>query len=714
MTVGRSPDLTELFSPRSVAVVGASNRVGSVGHALFRNVLSAGFSGVVYPVNPSWQSVSGVRCYRSVRRLPDRPDLGVVIVPAPAVAGVVDALGRRGARGVVVISSGFAETGAAGAALEQELVAVVRRHRMSIIGPNCFGVLNTDPSVNLNATFSDALPPRGGIAFVSQSGALCAGILRYGLAERIGFSRFVSFGNRAGVDENDLLAALGRDPATRVILLYVESLADGRRFLEVARRETERKPVLVIKSGRSAVGERAARSHTASLARSGQDRLYDALFQQSGVLRVDTLGELFRLAKAFSAGLRLDGPRVAIVTNSGGPGIVAADAGARYGLELPALDQPLQRALRPRLSPSASTGNPVDLTADATPAQYRRSLEVLLRGDAFDAALVIATPTGNTDAKAVARAILSLRGRTPKPLVACLFGVNDLSQEVGELETHGIPAYTFPEEAVQSLAAIANYQRWRDRPRTLVRRFRVDRAAARRALASARRAGLAVLPEFAARSVLEAYGVRFARSARASTRDEVLRAAVGLGFPVALKVASPDISHKSDVGGVALGLTDGAAVGRAFDTMRSNLARRAPSARIEGFEVEEMVSEGKEVLVGAQRDPAFGPLVVFGMGGVYVEVVQDVTFRLAPLRTLSAEHMVTAVRGFPILTGIRGDASSDLPALYEVIERVSQLIVELPEIAELDVNPLMVRGAGRGVTAVDARIVLGPGRREGV
>ncbi|HEV2429603.1 MAG TPA: acetate--CoA ligase family protein, partial [Thermoplasmata archaeon] len=341
-------------------------------------------------------------------------------------------------------------------------------------------------------------------------------------------------------------------------------------------------------------------------------------------------------------------------------------------------------------------------------------LEVLLRGDAFDAALVIATPTGNTDAKAVARAILSLRGRTPKPLVACLFGVNDLSQEVGELETHGIPAYTFPEEAVQSLAAIANYQRWRDRPRTLVRRFRVDRAAARRALASARRAGLAVLPEFAARSVLEAYGVRFARSARASTRDEVLRAAVGLGFPVALKVASPDISHKSDVGGVALGLTDGAAVGRAFDTMRSNLARRAPSARIEGFEVEEMVSEGKEVLVGAQRDPAFGPLVVFGMGGVYVEVVQDVTFRLAPLRTLSAEHMVTAVRGFPILTGIRGDASSDLPALYEVIERVSQLIVELPEIAELDVNPLMVRGAGRGVTAVDARIVLGPGRREGV
>lgn len=708
MTVGRSPSLPELFVPRSVAVVGASNRIGSVGHALFRNVLAAGFQGVVHPVNPSWESVSGVQCYPSVERLPDRPDLGVVIVPAPAVAGVVDALGRRGARGVVVISSGFAETGAAGAALERELVTIVRRHRMSIIGPNCFGVLNTDPSVSLNATFSDALPPRGGIAFVSQSGALCAGILRYGLAERIGFSRFVSFGNRAGVDENDLIAALGRDPATRVILLYVESLADGRRFLEVARQQTERKPILVIKSGRSAVGERAARSHTASLARSGQDQLYDALFQQSGVLRVDTLGELFRLAKAFAAGLRLDGPRIAIVTNSGGPGIVAADAGARYGLELPTLGPGLQRALRPRLSPSASTGNPVDLTADATPAQYRRTLELLLRRDEFDGALVIATPTGNTDAKAVARAILSVRARARKALVACLFGVNDLSDQVGELESNGIPAFTFPEEAVQSLAAVANYGRWRDRPRTSVRRFRVDRAGARRALSAARRVGLTVLPEFMARSVLEAYGVRFARSARARTREAVVRAGAELGFPVALKVASPDISHKTDVGGVALGLADPAALGGAYDAMRATLAQRAPGARIEGFEVEELVADGKEVLVGAQRDPGFGPIVVFGMGGVYVEVVKDVTFRLAPLRTLSAEHMVTAVRGFPILAGVRGDPGSDLPALYEVIERVSQLIVELPEVAELDLNPLLVRRAGGGAIAVDARVVLGP------
>lgn len=713
MTVGRSAELDELFVPRSVAVVGASNRVGAVGASLFRNILSAGYRGVVYPVNPRWKSVSGVQCYPRIRDLPQAPELGVVIVPAEKVAGIVEELGQAGTRGAVVISAGFAEVGGEGVRREVELIRVARKYRISLVGPNCFGVINTDPSINLNATFSESLPSRGRIAFVSQSGALCAGILRYGLAERIGFSRFVSVGNRAGVDENDLLASLGADRSTGVILLYVESLADGRRFLEAARDVTEHKPVLVIKSGRSPAGEQAARSHTASLARSGQDRLYDALFEQSGVLRADSIGELFRMAKIFSSNLRIEGPRLVVLTNSGGPGIVAADAAFRNGLLLPPVPPGAQEALRGRLSTSASLTNPVDMTADAGAGEYRDALRLLLREKAFHGVLVIATPTGTLSGPAVADAILRGRARSRKPVVACLFGLTDLSQEVGELEARGVPTFTFPEEAVSGLGSLARYHAWETRPRTKVRKFAVDRRSVREALRVARATGQPVVPEYAARALLSAYGIPVPRTARVRKVEDAVAVAQRIGFPVALKVAAPTIAHKTEVGGVALNLRDETELTAAWRTMGATLAERAPNARLEGFEVEEMAGAGKEVLVGVQRDPGFGPVVVFGLGGIYVEVLRDVTFRLAPLRPLSAEHMVASVRAFPLLQGVRGEPPSDLPALYEVIERVSQLAVENPEVAELDINPLIVRPAERGACAVDARVVLGPSSRSG-
>ncbi|MCI4330531.1 MAG: acetate--CoA ligase family protein [Thermoplasmata archaeon] len=713
MTVGRSETLAELFEPKSIAVIGASNRPDSVGFSLFRNILTSGFRGVVYPVNPGWKSVSGVRCYPSVEELPETPELGVIIVPAPKVSPVADALGRRGTRGVVVISAGFKEVGGSGIALEEELVRTVRKHRMSLIGPNCFGILNTDPAVGLNATFSDSLPARGNIGFVSQSGALCAGILRYGAAERIGFSRFLSVGNRAGVDENDLIHSLGADPATQVILLYIESLADGRRFLETAREVTELKPVLVIKSGRSAIGERAARSHTGSLANAAQDRLFDALFEQSGVLRAESIGELFRMAKIFSSGLRLEGPRLAILTNSGGPGIVAADACARHGLELPTLPPVTRESLAGFLSPSSALGNPVDMTADARPEQYRRALELLLANPEVNAALVIATPTGIMTGRAVSEAILAARGSSGKPVTACLFGLTDLSHDVSFLEEHGIPTFTFPEEAISGLGSLSKYHAWRTRPRTEVRRFPVDRAAVRRTIREATAAGLSVLPEYAARRLLHAYGIPTAGAERVRTVVEAGKAAGRIGYPVALKVASPDISHKTDVGGVALGIETPFRLRLAWDAMARALAEKAPAARIEGFEIEAMVPSGKEVLIGVQRDPGFGPIVVFGMGGIYVEVLRDVTFRLAPLRPLSARHMVESVRTFDLLKGVRGEPPSDLEALYEVLERVSQLAVEVPEVSELDINPLIVRASGKGAVAVDARVVLTPTSRSG-
>ncbi|MCI4373046.1 MAG: acetate--CoA ligase family protein [Thermoplasmata archaeon] len=708
MTTSRSDALTELFEPKSIAVVGASNRPGTVGMTLFRNILQAGFRGVVYPVNPSWPSVSGVHCYPDVAHLPEAPDLGIVIVPARSVQGVVQELGRAGTRGVIVISSGFREVGGAGIDLEDELIRTAQRYRMSLVGPNCFGLLNTDPSVSLNATFSQNLPPRGNIAFVSQSGALGAGILQYGIAERIGFSQFVSVGNRAGVDENDLLQYLGRDPATRVILLYVESLANGRRFLEAAREVTELKPVLVIKSGRTPAGERAARSHTGSLAQSGRDQLYDALFEQSGVERVESIGELFRTAKVFSAGLQLNGPRLAILTNSGGPGIVAADAAARRGLELPLPSDSERAQLARFLSPSAALANPVDMTADAGPSQWEQALRIILDSARTDGVLAISTPTGTLTGAAVARALLAAHSKSPKALTACLFGVTDLSEDVAVLEAGGVPTFTFPEEAVQGLGSLARYRAWLNRPRTEVRKFTVDLRAARAVLARARRAGISVLPEYAARELVTAFGIPFAKARRVRTAEEAVAAAREVGYPVVLKVASPDISHKTEVGGVLLHLEDANAVREAVREMTANLRTRAPAARIEGFEVEAEIHGGKEVLIGLQRDPGFGPVVVFGLGGIYVEVLRDVTFRLAPVRPLSAVHMIESVKAFPLLQGVRGEPASDLAALAEAIERISQISVELPEVAELDLNPLIVRGVGSGVVAVDARVVLAP------
>ncbi len=711
MTTGRQGSLDEIFRPQSIAVVGASNREGSVGHSLFQNLLTSRYRGVVYPVNPSWKSVSGVRCYANVDALPEAPDLGVVIVPAAGVPDVVRDLGRIGTKGVVIISSGFREVGADGAALEARIVQEAARTRMSVVGPNCFGVINTDPTIGLNATFSEELPPRGNIAFISQSGALCAGILQYGIAERIGFSRFVSMGNRAGVDENDLIGALAEDPATKVILVYVESLADGRRFLTAARDVTRRKPVLVIKSGRSAAGERAVRSHTGSLAQSSQDRLFDAVFEQSGVIRAESIGELFRMARVFGTSPELRGERLTILTNSGGPGIVAADACSRRAIELPLPSTGLAGRLRRLLPPAASVANPVDMTADANGARYRRSLESLLGSSEYDAALVIATPTGTLTSEAVVRAIAAGRERSKKPVVACLFGLTDISSSVGMLEEAGIPTFTFPEEAVEALAGLVTYRRWRARPRTRVRHFRVDRARARRTIRAARAAGLSVLPEYQARDLLRVYGLSFPAAGTARTVEEAVRLADRFGYPVVLKVASPDISHKTDVGGVRLGLASAEAVRSAWSEMRATVRARAPKARIAGFEVEAQVPSGPEVLIGLQRDPHFGPILAFALGGIYVEAMKDVTFRLAPIVSLSAENMVRSLRGFPVLQGMRGSPPGDLPALCEAIERVSQLAVELPEVAELDLNPLIVRPEGSGVIAVDARVVLGPSSR---
>jgi acetyltransferase len=708
MTCGRDESLRELFKPRSVAVIGASNRPGTVGASLFRNLLQSDYRGSAYPVNPSWTSVGGVRCYPDVASLPEVPDLAIVAVPASAVAAVAEELGRVGTKGLVVISSGFREMGGAGVAREEELVRIVRKYRMSLVGPNCFGVLNTHPDVRLNATFSDGLPPPGNIAFVSQSGALCSGVIRLGVNSRVGFSRFLSVGNRAGVDENDALRALGDDDATRVILLYIEDLADGRRFLEIAREVTENKPVLVVKSGRSPAEARPALTHSGLLAATEHDRLYDSVFEQAGVIRVDSTEELFRAGKVFSSGMRLDGPRVAVLTNSGGPGIVATDAAERHGLQVPPLGASMHAKLVDRLPPSTSFNNPIDMTADGSPAQFEEGLRTLLASPDIDGAIVITTAGRVIDSFAVAEAVIRGHGGSTKPVVACLFGLPDLSREVIHLEQAGIPAFTFPEEASLGLSHLARYAALCTRPRDTPRTFAVDREAAERAMQGPRSGGPLALPEPRARALAASYGIRFPPSRHVSTVAEAVAAAEAVGYPVALKVASPDITHRAEVGGVALGLSGPEAIRAAWESMRRTVSTRVPEARLDGFSVEAMVPSGKEVVVGGIRHPVFGPVVLFGMGGAYVDVLRDVTFRCAPLTALGARQMVGAVRAAALLAGVRGELPSDVAAVGETIERVAQLLVENPSVAELDLNPVIVGAAGKGATAVHARVVLAP------
>jgi len=703
-TSGPARDLSSIFAPRSVAVIGASRDPGKVGHAIFRNVLED-FQGVVYPVNPNAQAIRGVRAYPSVLEIPDPVDLAIIIVPAPGVGAVLDQCGSKGVRGVVVISAGFRESGVDGRRREEEVKAAVRRYGFALVGPNCLGVLNTDPGVRLNATFARARPAAGNIAFLSQSGALTTAVLDYARARGIGFSKLVSLGNKADVSELDLLAALRDDAHTDVILLYLEELTDGRRFIALCREITgeisDPKPILAVKSGRTAAGARAVSSHTGSLA--GSDEVYDAVFLQSGVLRVDSVEELFHYAVAFANQPLPAGRRVAVVTNAGGPGVMAADAAIRQGLQMATLAEGTKQGLRLALPAEASVDNPVDLIGDAQHDRYQAALRAALRDPGTDGVLVLLTPQAVTDIEEIARVVASEARGARKPVLASFMGVVDVSGGVRVLEEAHIPHYGFPEDAVRAFAAMTQYGEWVRRPRTEVRTFPVNRSQVDAVLAQAARGPF--VRETLALRLLEAYGFPLAPWAEASSAEDAVIRASAIGFPVAMKVLSPQIVHKVDIGGVRLHLSAPSEVRAAYDEMMAEIARRQPGAAVDGVIVQKMAS-GVETILGVNHDPQFGPIIMFGLGGIYVEVFKDVTFRLAPIRELSARRMVESIKAGQILRGVRGQPPADLDALVECIERLSQLAAEIPEIAELDINPLMVLPAGNGAAVVDARLRL--------
>ena len=705
--------LEVFFTPKGVAVIGASRDESKLNHGIVRNLVEHGYPGPIYPVNPRAEEILGLRCYPTILAVPDPVDLAVIVLPAPLVPQILEACGQRGLKGAVVISSGFREVGSQGAQLEEQLVEIAHRHGMRLIGPNCVGVVDTVTPVD--TSFVPAMPLPGQIAFISQSGAICGGIIDWTRGKGVGFSRFVSLGNEADVTETDLLEFLGRDPHTRVIAAYLEGIRDGARFMAVARQVTRHTPLVVLKAGGTHGGARAAFSHTGAL--SGSEQALRAALRQCGALQVESVGALFDQAQALAYQPLPRGDQIAILTNAGGPGVLAADAMEREGLRLAPLTRETMAFLRDHLPPEANVQDPVDLLGAARGPEYALTLGALLKDPQVHGVVVIYVPPVHVSPDEVAEAIGETLSRSAaeKPVLACFLGQVSVGAAVKTLHRHRIPPYTFPEQAGQAMAALARYRRWLERPlpETAPRSPQlwgargalpdVDRRSVGEILARAR--GRRALESLEALEVLEAYGLPVARAGLVRTAEEAAALAEEIGCPVALKIVSPDILHKSDLGGVALDLPHAAAVRETFALVMNRVKRRSPEARLQGVLVQTMAPPGREVIVGLSRDPQFGPLLMFGLGGIYVEVLEDVSFRIAPISHDEALAMIQEVRAYPLLKGARGERPVDLEAIADCLARVSQLAVDFPRIAELDINPLVV--GEEGAVAVDARVIIG-------
>ncbi|MDP3182890.1 MAG: acetate--CoA ligase family protein [Desulfobaccales bacterium] len=703
-------DLQAIFAPRSVAVIGATSRLGSVGRAVFANVLQHGYAGVVFPVNPKAASIMSVKAYPSVLTIPDEVDLAIIIIPSAGVTQVMEECGQKGIKAAIVITAGFKELGAAGAEKEKEVLLAAQRRGIRLLGPNCLGIINTDPQVSLNGSFARLMPLKGNIALISQSGAVGVAALEYAQGEKIGLSKFVSVGNKADLNENDFLAYLKDDPQTEVICFYLEDLTDPARFFQLAQEVTgetgPKKPILAIKSGRTPAGARAASSHTGALA--GSDKAYDALFAQCGVLRVESLEELFDYAGAFALQPLPQGNRVAVVTNAGGLGIMTTDAAVRYGLTMAALTSATTAKLRAGLPAAANIHNPVDVLGDAGADRYETALTSVLGDSGVDGAIVISTPQLMTDLTAIAAAVSRVAAGYAKPILVCQMALEDIDKPLAILTQAGLPHYRFPEEAARALGAMARYALNLRRPGYEIKTFAgVDKDRVKSLLAGAREQGRHLLLEPEAHEVFRAYGFPVVPGKWANSEDEAVQAAAALGYPVVLKIVSPEIIHKFDVGGVRLNLASEEEVRRAFKEMLAAVHASHPTAHLEGVLVQQMAPKGRETILGMSRDPHFGPLIMFGLGGTYVEIFKDVIFRVAPISELWAHRMIQELKGFQILTGYRGEPRGDLEAIADCLERLSQLVLDFPEIQELDINPLMVFEQGKGAAVLDARIFIG-------
>jgi acetyltransferase len=688
--------LDSLFAPRGIAVIGASRDRAKLGYGVARNLIASGYTGAIRLINPRADQILGHRCYPSIEAAPDPIDLVSVIVPAASVPQTIEACGQRGIQWAIIVSGGFRETNRAGAELEQQIVEIARRYRMRLIGPNCIGLIDTH--VPFNTTFIKSVPNPGEIAFVSQSGAICQAVIDWGTGMGFGFSRIASLGNQADLSEADVITALASDPNTRVITMYLEGVKDGPQFRRAAGEAAREKSIVALKVGRTTAGKRAVSSHTGALA--GHETAYEVVFDRCGILRANTTEELFDWARALAWCPPLQGDRVAVLTNAGGPGILAVDALEANGLRLAALSDETIAALRSFLLPHASFHNPIDMLASAGPHEYAAAVRALVQDDDVDALLVISVPPPIEDSTPVAEAIAVAAKDAPKPVVVAVMGEATVGLALKVLRAFRLTDYRFPERAASALGALWRHTQWQarpvDQPEILTD---VDRATAAQLLASAH--GEWMTGTLAA-EVLRAYRIEGPREALVRSAAEAVQQADEFGHPVVLKIASADIQHKSDVGGVALDLSDAAAVRSAFERIVLNARRAQPAARIDGATIQPMLRDGQEVIIGAIRDEQFGPLIMFGAGGVEVEGQRDVAFGLAPLSRAEAKQMIDATFAGKRLRGFRGSPPADREAVIDRVLRVAQFVLDFSQVAEVEINPLRVMS--EGAVALDVRI----------
>jgi acetyl coenzyme A synthetase (ADP forming)-like protein len=693
--------LKSFFDPQSVAIVGASRQKGKVGYEIMTNMIGAGYKGKIFPINPNTDNIDGLKCYPDLASIGQVPELVIVIVPAKIVQVVLQQCAKVKVKSVIIITAGFKEIGKEGKQLEDQVIQIAKQAGIRIIGPNCLGVIA--PVNKLNASFGGDLPAVGVIGYISQSGALLAAILDMANANGIGFSKLVSIGNKADVDELDVIKAFGEDTDTRVIAGYLESISSGNDFVRQAERISQNKPILLIKSGASEAGAKAASSHTGSLA--GGEVAYESAFERAGIIRCNSIKQQFDYAQALAFQPLPAGPSVAVITNAGGPGIMAADAIEAKGLTFAKPTEDTIKRLAANLPSASNLYNPIDILGDALADRYEFALDVVIKDPNVDTVLVVLTPQAMTEAADTAKAIVNISRKNPtKPILSCFLGAKKVEEGIKILRDGKIACYDSMESAVATIKVMADYIRWRNRPKRVVKLFPVNRRKVENIIERRLRRGDREMGETDSKEILEAYGFKTPEGSIANTAEQAVNIAEQIGYPVVLKIWSSEIVHKSDVGGVKLGLNSGTEVRDAFDLMMYRIPKRQPDANILGVLVEKMYRLGKEVILGMNRDPHFGPLMMFGMGGIMVEVMKDVSFYLAPLTAQEAKQMLICTKTYQILKGVRGQQGVDIDAIAEGLQRLSQLVTEFPQIQEMDINPYMVGPEGTTAIAVDARM----------
>ncbi|MBS3926959.1 MAG: acetate--CoA ligase family protein [Nitrosarchaeum sp.] len=690
------------LSPKSIAIIGASDKRGSVGATITSNIMN-GFKGIVYPVSPSRPTVFYKTAYKSVMDIPKPVDLAVIVINNLLVADVLEECGKKKVKGVIIITAGFKEVDEEGAKREQKLKDIAKKYKIQIIGPNCLGVMNLDPKTMMNSTFLKVTPKSGKIALVSQSGAICAALVEDASAQGIGFSAVVSMGNKAAMSEVDILKMLANHNQTKVIVMYLEDMGDGQEFLKVCKNITKKlkKPVLVLKSGRSPEGAKAAMSHTGALM--GSDEIYDALLKQSGAIRVDTMEELFDYATAFSKQPLPSKGELVIVSNAGGPAIISTDACSRLGIKMANIE-----SIRPQINavipPWGSSRNPVDIVGDADFNRFNNVLDRVLAHPNVGSVISMCTPSGTLNYDKLAEVIVSMSKKHKKTMLASLMGLDEGITNREILAAGDVPYYTYAEGAIRTLAAMLKFVNWIKTPEGKIPKFKVDKLKAKKIFDKVKKEKRPNLLEEEGQEVLKAYGLPLPKSALAKTEAEAIKIAKQIGYPVVMKIASPQIIHKSDAGGVKVNLTNESEIKEAFKTIIANAKKYNKKAEIKGVLIVEMVKGGKELIIGSKLEPGFGPVIMLGMGGIYVEVLKDVTFKLAPVTDKEADDMIASIKTQKLLQGVRGEKPSDIAKLSECIQRLSQLVTDFKEIKELDMNPVLVMEKGKGCKILDVRI----------